>query len=554
MKKLLCIILIFIMMLTSGCVEKKVKPKNSRKYLVYNLGELPSDLLMLNSDNVREKDLLLALFEGLVREDKYGKIVPAMAEKFDISVDKIGYTFKLRKDLHYSDGRSIKAIDFVRLFQNILLEKNNVFAQQLYCIFGAKDFSMGKVKSDKVAISAKDDLTLEIRLNSPNDYFINILSNPVFTLRETSMNMRNWKDSYGKIQYSGPFVIKEINEDGEISLLKNEKYWRAHEIVSSEMLFTTIKDEEKTLADFVTTEVLDTSKIDVFVSPPISEGKSLSMEKKTIAVPTKSMYYLTFNLNSKDTVKDNNFRNAISTIISKEFIIQTISKDLAIPAINYTASSTVNEDSSKLIFDVFGSKDKGTKYLKEYLNNHNYEKKPELIIVYENKNLDYRIAREIGKNIKENLDEIAKNIKGYLDLKDYLDVNVVCKGYEKDELNKVIKRGGYNILFSKIDEEHGNIYKFFSRWTSSSNYNIYGYRNLEYDKIIESALLEKDNKNKIKLYNEAQEILAKDLPCIPIYILNTVICKKENIKEIYTTSAGNLIFDYAYKENNTVAK
>ena len=67
MKKLLCIILIFMMMLTSGCVEKKVKPTTSRKYLVYNMGELPKDLLMLDSDNVREKDLLLALFEGLVK-------------------------------------------------------------------------------------------------------------------------------------------------------------------------------------------------------------------------------------------------------------------------------------------------------------------------------------------------------------------------------------------------------------------------------------------------------------------------------------------------------
>ncbi|MBW9158080.1 peptide ABC transporter substrate-binding protein [Clostridium tagluense] len=554
MKRLLCIILIFIMMLSSGCVEKKVKPTNSRKYLVYNLGEVPSDLLMLNSDNVREKDLLLALFEGLVREDKYGEIVPAMAEKFDISVDKIGYTFKLRKDLHYSDGRSIKAIDFVRFFHNILLEKNNVFAEQLYCIFGAKDFSMGKVKSDKVAISAKDDLTLEIRLNSPNDYFLNILSNPVFTLRETNMNKRNWKNSYEDIQYSGPFIIKEINEYGEIYLLRNEKYWRKSEIVSNEMLFTTIKDEEKTLADFETTRVSDTSKIDVFVSPPISEGKSLSMKKKTIAVPTKSMYYLTFNLNTKDTVKDNSFRNAISAIISKEFIIQTISKDLAVPAINYTTSSVVNEDSSKLIFDVFGSKDKGAKYLKEYLKTHNYEKKAELIIVYENKNLDDRIAKEIAKNIKENLDEIAKNIKGYLDLKDYLDVNVVCKGYAKDELNKVTKQGDYNILFSKIDEEYGDIYKLLSRWTSSSSYNIYGYKDLEYDKTIKSALLQKDKKNKIKLYNEAQEILAKDLPCIPVYIVNTVICKKENVKGIYTTKVGNLIFDYAYKEDNTSAK
>ncbi|WP_291633089.1 peptide ABC transporter substrate-binding protein [Clostridium sp.] len=540
MKKLLCIILVFMTMLTSGCIEKKVKPSASRKYLVYNLGKLPLDLLMLNNDDVREKDLLLTLFEGLVREDKDGEIIPAMAEKIDISEDKIGYTFKLRKDLHFSDGSDIKASDFVRFFSNILLEEENIFASQLDCIFGAKDFRMGKVGFEKVAIVAKDDLTLEIRLNSPNTYILNILSNPIFTLRGTNPDMKNWISSYGEIQYSGPFIINGVNEDGEISLLKNEKYWRAGEIVSSEILFTTIKDGEKALADFETTQYSDTSKIDVFVSPPISEVISLSMEKKTEVIPSQSMYYLTFNLKTKDSV-DINFRNAISSIIDRELILQTISEDLAVPAINYTPSSAGNENNGKLIFDPFGNKDKGL----EYLKSSTYDKTKKIIMVYENNTLDNRISKEIAKNIKE-----------------YLGVKVVCTGYDKDELKDVLTKGNYNILFSKIDEEYGDIYKFFSRWTANSKYNIYGYKNLEYDKIIESALMDnsskgnssKDNENKIMIYNQAQEILAKDLPCIPVYIANTVICKKENIKGIYITRSGNLIFDYAYKEDGTGAK
>lgn len=540
MKKLLCIILVFMTMLTSGCIEKKVKPSASRKYLVYNLGKLPLDLLMLNNDDVREKDLLLTLFEGLVREDKDGEIIPAMAEKIDISEDKIGYTFKLRKDLHFSDGSDIKASDFVRFFSNILLEEENIFASQLDCIFGAKDFRMGKVGFEKVAIVAKDDLTLEIRLNSPNTYLLNILSNPIFTLRGTNPDMKNWISSYGEIQYSGPFIINGVNEDGEISLLKNEKYWRAGEIVSSEILFTTIKDGEKALADFETTQYSDTSKIDVFVSPPISEVISLSMEKKTEVIPSQSMYYLTFNLKTKDSV-DINFRNAISSIIDRELILQTISEDLAVPAINYTPSSAGNENNGKLIFDPFGNKDKGL----EYLKSSTYDKTKKIIMVYENNTLDNRISKEIAKNIKE-----------------YLGVKVVCTGYDKDELKDVLTKGNYNILFSKIDEEYGDIYKFFSRWTANSKYNIYGYKNLEYDKIIESALMDnsskgnssKDNENKIMIYNQAQEILAKDLPCIPVYIANTVICKKENIKGIYITRSGNLIFDYAYKEDGTGAK
>ena len=553
MKKILCIILIFVTMLGSGCVEKKVKPSTSKKYLVYNLGELPEDLLMLSSDNTRQKDLLLALFEGLVREEKNGEIVPAMAETFDVTKDRIGYTFKLRRDIHYSDGTVIVARDFERLFHDILLSKESIFAEQLYCIFGAKDFSMGKVSFEKVAIVAKDDLTLEIRLNSPNDNFINTLCNPVFTLRKDDNNIRSWKEAFEEIKYSGPFIIKDINKEGEVSLLKNEEYWRESEIVSSELLFTSIKDEEKTLANFETTEYSGGSKIDVFVNPPISEGISLNMEKKTIAVPTQSMYYLNFNLNAKGAIEDNNFRNVISAIISKEFIIQTISKDLAVPAMNYLPFSTVNGN-SKLIFDIFGNRNKGIEYLKKYLTRSNYEKKQDIIMVYESKNLDNKIANEISKNLKENLDEMAKSIKGYLEFKDYLDINIICIGYKKDELSEVLRQGNYDIVFSRIDEEYGDIYKFFSRWTSNSKYNVYGYKNLDYDKTIEKALTEQDSNDKIRIYNEAQKILAKGLPCIPVYIVNTVICKKENIKDIYTTKSGNLKFDYAYKDNSVVTK
>ncbi len=537
MKKLLCIMLVFTMMLTSGCVEKKVKPSTSRKYLVYNLGELPKDLSLLNNDKVRQNDLLLALFEGLVREDKNGKIVPAMAEKVDVTEDGIGYTFKLRKDIHYSDGTQIKAKDFVRFFHDSLLERENIYAKQLYCIFGAKDFTMGKVSFENVAIFAKDDLTLEIRLNSPNEYFLNMLTNPVFTLRKIDLNLKNWKDNYEEIQFSGPFIIKEVNEDGEISLLKNKKYWREEEIVSSEMLFTSIKDEEKALADFETSEDSDTSKIDVFVSPPISEVLSLSMENKTEVIPSQSMYYLTFNLKARKKIDNNNpldlnFRNAINAIIDRELIIQTIWKELAIPTINYTASTSMNDDNSKLIFDASVNKDRGL----EYLKNSNYDEK-KLIMIYESENFDTKISNEIAKSIKK-----------------YLKINVVCTGYKKDDLKEVLKQGDYDIAFSKIDEEYGDVYRFFSRWTSNSAYNIYGYSNIEYDKIIESSLRENNSKNRVKIYDEAQKILAKDLPSIPIYIGTTIICKKENIKDIYTTKSGNLIFDYAYKDNTTVVK
>ena len=532
MKKLLCIILIFIMMLGNGCIQKKVTSPTSRKYLVYNIGKLPSDLLMLDNNDVREKDLLLVLFEGLVRENKEGIIVPAMAEKYSISKDNIEYTFKLRKNLHYSDGTDIKATDFVRLFHDILLEKKNAFVDQLYCIFGANDFSLGKVGFDKVGIVAKDDLTLQIRLNSPNDFFIKTLSNPIFTLRENNMDMKNWKDSFNEIKYSGPFIVKDINKKGEITLVKNQKYWGVSNIVSNEMIFTSVDDEEKALADFETAGENDTSKIDVLVSPPVSEVSSLSKEKETEIKPTQSMYYLNFNLKNKQSI-DVNFRNAIGSIIDRDLIIETVSQDMAVPTMNYTPFTSSNDDNGKLIFNASKNKIKGLEYLKK----SNYVKDQSLNMVYENENFDTKISNEIAKNIKE-----------------YLGVNVVCTGYTQDDFNKIIAKGNYDVAFQKNDEEYGDNYNFFSKWTTNSKDNVYGYKSENYDKIIAKALKESNNKNKITIYNQAQKILAEDLPCIPVYIANTVICKKQNVKDIYTTKSGNLIFNYAYKDNNMVVK
>ena len=153
-------------------------------------------------------------------------------------------------------------------------------------------------------------------------------------------------------------------------------------------------------------------------------------------------------------------------------------------------------------------------------------------MVYENKNFDTKISGEIAKSIKK-----------------YLNIDVVCTGYKKDDLKKIITSGNYNIEFTGNDEEYGDSYKFFSKWTANSKDNIYGYKNANYDKTIDKALMENNNNKKITIYNQAQEILAKDLPCIPVYIANTVICKKGNIKDIYTTKGGNLKFDYAYKDN-----
>jgi ABC-type oligopeptide transport system substrate-binding subunit len=98
MKKIICVCLSIMMCISCGCVQKKVYSQSQRDYIVYNMESLPDDLLMINSRNIRQQDLISALFEGLVSVDSEGNIIPALASEWTVSKDKLTYTFKIREN------------------------------------------------------------------------------------------------------------------------------------------------------------------------------------------------------------------------------------------------------------------------------------------------------------------------------------------------------------------------------------------------------------------------------------------------------------------------
>jgi peptide/nickel transport system substrate-binding protein len=169
--------------------------------------------------------LLLSLFEGLVKVDETGKIVPGLAENWTLGQDNITYTFNIKHNAKWSDGSEITANDFLYFYSKFLNSKtDNVYADQLYYIFGAQEYRNNKKSFNGVAVRAVDEKTLEIRLNSPCSSFLEILSEPIFTVRKLNNDLKDWLKNYKNIVYSGPFKIDDIAENKEITLVKNKFY------------------------------------------------------------------------------------------------------------------------------------------------------------------------------------------------------------------------------------------------------------------------------------------------------------------------------------------
>lgn len=525
MKRLLSILLVLIIILCNGCIEKKSTGSFlvSRDYIAYNIGKLPEDLVMLNNNDIRSKDLLCAMFEGLIKTDEENKIVPALAESYNISKDKICYTFKIRENAMWSDGSKINAEDFVSFFQDILNpDTDNIFASELYCIFGAKDYRENKKDFKVVAIRAIDDLTLEIRLNSPCDNFLDILCNPVFSLRKIDTNLEKWKENYNKIKYSGPFKIKSISAGNNISIVKNENYWDSEDVKSSKIIFTTLENGESSLANF------ESNQIDIFTNPPDFELSKLTSENKILCQPSLTESLLIFNLKNNSDMNNSNFRKAIAYDINRNDLVSE-SVNGKLPATDYIPAYISNYGFKKMsaFFNVSGN----IETAKKYLLNSKYASTNKIKLVYLN-----------GSQNKKDCDTIAKALT-----KD-LNVKIEAKGYNNDDLSQIIKEGNYDIIKTDYIGFYDDAYAYLQYFSNENSLNIYGYNNYAYSSLVYKIKLEQDNSKRDQLMIEAEKMLMDDMPMIPLYFFNTLVCKNTNVEGIYISSIGNVKLDRVYKK------
>lgn len=521
MKRIICGFLISIMILSNGCMQKKVYNHSVRDYMVYNMESLPMDLLMLNSSSIRQQDLILALFEGLVSTDSEGNIVPALASNWQISGDGLTYIFKIRENAKWSDGSRITAEDFEDFFSRILKEEDSSYTNELECIFGARNYADKKVDFDQVAIRAIEDNSLEIRLNYPCGYFLEMISSPVFSLKQNFYNLRHWGKEYKKIKYSGPFIIDNIYENGEISLKRNERYWDSEKVPGSRIHVRSEKAGAFALANYKSND------IDMLVSS-ITEFKDLENDEIIIKGPMAEGVSLNFNL-GKDRITSNlSFRKAVNLAVDREKIEHELNGILE-KAPSYVPHNIKGIDSEGNAVSVINE----NKSLEELLSISKYDGE-KLTLLYLN-------TQDNNKIIADSITESLEKVK----------IKVLSKGYNEEELKEIIYSGGYDMLLANYTGEYDSPEAFLERWLSHSSNNINGYKDSKFDSYLYEARLSKEIGEAAKSFKDAERILIEDMPCIPLGFYNTVLLKKPYVDGVEINKRGNIILKKAYTKPKT---
>ena len=187
----LCLSLLFCCCACSG----ENRPENADQTITFHLGEDPSSLDPQIADSFASRVAVEALYEGLVRLDENGDVYPGAAESWDVSTDGRQYTFHLRKDAQWSksivteDGETsvsstpspLTADDFVFAWRRAVdPTTKSPSASSFSLIKNASSIISGSLSPDQLGVSATDDHTLVVTLESPTEDFLRLTATTAF--------------------------------------------------------------------------------------------------------------------------------------------------------------------------------------------------------------------------------------------------------------------------------------------------------------------------------------------------------------------------------------
>ncbi|MBM6646369.1 peptide ABC transporter substrate-binding protein [Bacillus sp. RIT 809] len=474
--------------------------------------------------------------EGLYRLDKDNKPIPAAAESSTKSEDGKKYTFKLRKDAKWSNGDPVTAKDFVYGWQR-LLDKNTAaeYAFIAYYIKNAEAINKGEKPGTELGAKAVDDYTLEVELEKPVPYFLNLLAFPsYYPLNEKFVKEKG--DKFGleadTTVYNGPFVMSSWKHEQGWQLKKNDKYWDNKTVKLEEINYSVVKE--------VATKVnlYDTGSIDFTLLSGEFVDKYKSNKDEYGEYAESSTFFLRLNQkrNGQDTpLKSKKLREAIALSVDKKGLANVILNNGSKATDQLVPKGLATGPDGKDYQDTFknGLKQDTKKAAAAW-----EEAKKELgkdQVTIELLSYDDGTAKKIADYVK---DQIEKNLKG-------VTINTKIQPF-KQKL-KLESAQDYEISYAGWSPDYADPMTFIDMFDSKSPYNQMSYSNPKYDEMVQKAGNEllSDPKKRWETLGKAEKLfLEEDAGLVPLYQTGRSYVMKPNVKGIVK---HNISPEYSFK-------
>ncbi|MBT3319411.1 MAG: peptide ABC transporter substrate-binding protein [Clostridia bacterium] len=521
-------------------------------------------------------------FEGLVRE-KSGTVLPGIAKDWETSADGLTVTFNLREST-WSDGSPLTAHDFVYSwlramapataseyswlwhYTNVVGAEDYVSTSAISGLEAAIEAGVGGVVDeeaeeleyytqedidtatadlaelqmytpDTVGIRAVDDLTFEVTLTDPTDYFVSLMAFYHFMpVKQSSVEAAGgeegtWASNPDLAVSNGPFVLTDYRIGDGLVLEKNENYWSADTVGIDIINGAFIDDQNTSFAAY------NNGELDLLNTVPTAEIPRLMAEDPNFYVfPLLGTYYYNFNMDL-EIWSDVRVRKALSMAIDREKITEVLASG-QVPAGGFVPPGFLDNEGRDFFATagMYGlSIDDGSVAdAQALLAEAGYpggEGFPEFVMLYNTSEGHQTIAELIQEMFKTNL-----GIECTLENQEWAVFQDT-----RTQGNYELARGGWLTDFM---DPSGMLGIF----VPGNAYNDPNYDNADFQAALIAASETTDPAVHFEKLYEAQDIFMNDMPIIPIYHYSATILARETLVDWDRSVLGTLDFSSAYME------
>ncbi|WP_420422618.1 peptide ABC transporter substrate-binding protein [Simkania sp.] len=473
------------------------------------------------------------LFEGLMRRGLDGAPECASAESYTLSDDKLRYTFKIRESF-WSDGSPLVAYDFEYAWKKILSPSfSTPFTSLFRPIRNAKDAKDGLVSLDEVGVKATDDRTLVVDLEYQAPYFIELTAHTLYSpinhrIEKMHPNWSTQKDHH--FICNGPFKLRANRPMYNCEMERNPYYWRNEKIFFDQVLINKTKD--RAILDMFKKQEVD------YVGVPFNPLDRYWDDLRNQEIYSQDsgvLFWLCLNTD-QFPFTNVNMRRALASALNRNEIFKSyfVSNDPSYTVLprhitqHLDSDATIKEDAEQ-----------ARAYFKQALKELNIKKEdiPVITLIYSHES---QVRNQIVESIKSQWEEVL-GIKSRLESYEWRNFfsQMTTGRYQVGMLkwHSWFKDPIYTLNAFKYREEGIN----FSRW-----------ENPEFQKLLRLSDQEKDTELRLQYLAEAEGILLKESPVIPLSYDKSCFAKNPRLEIHSNTFSQDGHYDFTQTSLSTL--
>jgi len=508
------IIAAVIIITTASCYFLPTKPDTLKESTLYLSDAGPLTLDPAISGEMSSHVYITQIFSGLCRLDSSMKPVGDLAQRWDISSDGKTYTFYLRENACFHNGKNVTAEDFKYSWEHACNPSTQSRTASTYLgdIVGAKDMLQGKASSIS-GIAVIDAYTLKVTIDAPKAYFLAKMTYPTSFVVDRE-NIEQNSEWWHKPNGTGPFKLSKWVIDQFIVLERNENFYREPAKLQY-IEFQLLSGSSMSLYE---TGDIDISPVYLYDIDRAKDPNGSFADELKIS-PQLSLEYIGFNT-QKPPFDDLYVRQAFCMAVNKEKIIRITQKDMVTNATGILppAMPGYNKEIRGYEFDI--EKAKSLIAQSKYGSSASL---PPVTITQSG----------TGNYIPPYLGAIIQ------DWKQNLEVDVTVRQLDPEIFSYYLKDEIDNMFIFGWIADYPDPQNFLDvLFHPKADYNYTKYNNPKLSVLLDQAAVSQDSSRRYNLYQEAEQLMIDDAICLPLWFDTNYTLVKPYVKNYELDAQG----------------